>query len=119
MAKYFVYRKKNSHNQYWSVDKGWSKYEWATVYSQDEVDRMCDYGFDPSVLDGEWVRHEPPKPTPVIIDDGVVLCENEGYYYAKHRSPNIVKSFIVYKQKGTPFSNFFYYVYIPEPNWPN
>ena len=117
MDKYFVLRKMNTNNQYWSVDKGWVKYEWATVYSQEEVENMLKFGFDACYTDTEWVRHEPPKPTPVIIgEDNPVTVS--GSYWCYYKPTNTKLGIIQKIADKTTFLKGYWYVYIPEPNWP-
>lgn len=116
--KYFVY-KQNHNDTYWSAQKGWVKYEWATVYSQEEVDKIEQFGgIDVwGCRNCKWVPHEPPKPIPVIIgeDNPVTMSGNYWCYF----QPTKTRLGIVEKIAGKhSFLKGYWYVYIPEPNWP-
>jgi hypothetical protein len=113
--KYFVYRQ-NSTGLFWSVNHEWTKYDWATIYSEKDVEEFKKYGFPE---DGcHWVASPSPKPTSVIMGGPDVECTIAGWYWAKHKSPDIDSALVVNKKAGSKFSPFFMYVYIPEPNWP-
>lgn len=115
MSKHFVYRK-NSTNLYWSVSKEWTKFDWATVYSDEEVDAFVQFGYPE---DGcEWVPHEPPKPTPVIIGDNS-RCNNPGKYWMRFMYPEGGWSVSIQDlNEESTFWEGVSYVYISEPNWP-
>lgn len=112
MAKHFVYR--GTNGLYWSVDKGWVKYEWATVYTSDEVEKIEAYG---GYMGGQWIPHDPPKPVPVIIgDNSECIVTGEYWCYFPETKTRLG---VIHKIAGkSTFLKGYYYVYIPEPNWP-